>query len=143
MLGLGLPARITVGTSPYDMHPRQMRETFSRVVIGDKENATLVAEGIFSCEYCSPFDAANRQTLRYANRGGGIFAKEELAISHQPHSLNLWNACQCLASLKDRSGPMKYYVTHDIRSLMLRWNLCCLTVNRLPIYRRSCFDCAT
>ncbi|MGB0125486.1 MAG: hypothetical protein WA419_18400 [Silvibacterium sp.] len=41
---------------------------FGRVEIGDKENATLVAEGIFPCEYYSPFDAANRQTLRYANR---------------------------------------------------------------------------
>ena len=50
--------------------------------MGDKENATLVAEGIFPCECYSPFDAANRQTLRYANRGGGIFAKEEHAISH-------------------------------------------------------------
>jgi hypothetical protein len=40
---------------------------FSRVVIGDKENATLVAERIFPGEYYSPFDAANRQTLRYAN----------------------------------------------------------------------------
>jgi len=93
-----LPGRITVGTSPYDMHPRQMRETFSpvfpkftysmlmlrlfllrfvirlrsalkgrgfsRVVIGDKENATLVAEGIFPCEYYSAFDAANRQAIR-------------------------------------------------------------------------------
>jgi hypothetical protein len=37
---------------------------FSRVVIGDKENATLVAEGIFPCEYYSSFDADNRQTLR-------------------------------------------------------------------------------
>jgi hypothetical protein len=26
-----LPGRITVGTSPYDMHPRQMRETFRPV----------------------------------------------------------------------------------------------------------------
>jgi hypothetical protein len=53
---------------------------FSRVVIGDKGKATLVAEGIFPCEYYSPFDAANRQTLRYANRGGGtIYANEEHA----------------------------------------------------------------
>jgi hypothetical protein len=37
---------------------------FSRVVIGDKENPTFVAEGIFPCEYYSPFDAANRQMLR-------------------------------------------------------------------------------
>ena len=109
-----LPGRITVGTWPYDMHPRQMRETFSpvlprftysilmlgffllrfvirlrsvlkgcgfsRVVIGDKENATLIAEGIFPREYYSPFDAANRQTLRYVNRGGTIYANEEHAI---------------------------------------------------------------
>jgi hypothetical protein len=93
-----LLGRITVGTSPYDIHPRQMRETFSpvfprftysmlmlrlflvgfviqfrsalkgrgfsRVVIGDKENATLVAEGIFPCEYYPSFDAANWQMLR-------------------------------------------------------------------------------
>jgi hypothetical protein len=50
-----------------------------RVVIGDKEDATLVAEGIFPYEYYSPFDADNRQTLRYANRGGTIYAKEEQA----------------------------------------------------------------
>jgi hypothetical protein len=37
---------------------------FSCVVIGDKENATLVAEGIFPCEYRSAFDAANRQAIR-------------------------------------------------------------------------------
>jgi hypothetical protein len=52
---------------------------FRRVVIGDKEDATLVAGGKFPCEYYSPFDAANRQTLRYANRGGTIYAKEEHA----------------------------------------------------------------
>jgi hypothetical protein len=37
---------------------------FSRVVIGDKENPTFVAEGIFPCEYYSSCDAANRQMLR-------------------------------------------------------------------------------
>jgi hypothetical protein len=42
---------------------------FSRVVIGDKENASIVAEGIFPCGYYSAFDAANRQTLRDVNRG--------------------------------------------------------------------------
>jgi hypothetical protein len=50
-----------------------------RVEIGDKEDTTLVAEGIFPYEYYSPFDAANRQTLRHANRGGTIYAKEEHA----------------------------------------------------------------
>jgi hypothetical protein len=38
--------------------------SFSRVVIGDKENPTFVAEGIFPCEYNSSFDAANLQMLR-------------------------------------------------------------------------------
>jgi hypothetical protein len=52
---------------------------FSRVVIGDKENATLVAEGIFPCGYSSPFDAAKRQTLRYVNRRGTNYANEEHA----------------------------------------------------------------
>jgi hypothetical protein len=53
---------------------------FGRVVVGDKENATLVAEGIVPGEYYSPFDAANRQTLRYANRRPAtIYAKDERA----------------------------------------------------------------
>jgi hypothetical protein len=48
-----LPDRITVGTSAYDMHPRQMRETFSPVLQDShKENATLVAGRIFPGEYC-------------------------------------------------------------------------------------------
>jgi len=37
---------------------------FGRVVIGDKENATLAAEEMFPCEYYSAFDAANRQAIR-------------------------------------------------------------------------------
>jgi hypothetical protein len=65
---------------------------FGRVVIGDKEDATLVAEGIFPQEYYSPFDAVNRQTLRYANRGGTIYAKEE----HATHTAAFIEPMECL-----------------------------------------------
>ena len=38
--------------------------------------------------------------------GKTIYANEEHATT-QPHSLNLWNACQCLACLNARSEPMR------------------------------------
>jgi hypothetical protein len=48
----------------------------------NKPECDLSRRGNISVRILLPFDAANRQTLRYANRGGGIFAKEEHAISH-------------------------------------------------------------
>jgi Subtilase family len=65
---------------------------FSRVVIGDKENASIVAEGIFPCGYYSAFDAANRQTLRYVNRGRDDLCQRRARHDGQPHEPKLYGA---------------------------------------------------